>query len=322
MSALPVDNAAQATSAACFEHGKMQESSGYGKRLGEALRSEATAFVSRSLRTGDFAVTELRSDNPEHGLSAQLVREDAFLVGHQLTDYPVHEYFEEDRAAPAAVLRAGQTTLYDLKRDPRFNINKPIHCVQFYFPRIALNAIADHVEAPRIKELHYHPGVGVDDSVMQAMVSSLLPAFRAPQEACRIFVEQVTMAAGIHLAKTYGGMKLARALRGGLAPRLIKRAEEKLAANLEGNVSLADLAAHCGVSVGHFARAFRRSTGLSPHQWLLRRRVDEAKGLMRNRTLSLSEVALACGFVDQSHLTRVFARQTGMSPGAWRRNLA
>ena len=135
-------------------------------------------------------------------------------------------------------------------------------------------------------------------------------------------VEQVTMAVGIHVAKTYGGMKLAaRPLRGGLAPWQIKRAEEKLAANLEGNVSLADLAAHCGVSVGHFARAFRRSIGLSPHQWLLRRRIDEAKRLMRNRTLSLSEVALACGFVDQSHFTRVFTRIIGDSPGTWRRSL-
>jgi AraC-like DNA-binding protein len=301
----------------------MQESTAYGERLGEALRSEATAFVSRSLQTGDFAVTELRSDNPERGISAQLVREDGYLVGYQLADYPVHEYFEEDRAAPVTELRAGQTTLYDLKRDPRFNINKAIHCVQLYFPRAALNAIADHVEAQRIKELHYHPGVGVDDLVMQALVSSLLPAFQAPQEACRIFVEQVSMAAGIHVAKTYGGMKLAvRQLRGGLAPWQIRHAEEKLAANLAGNVSLADLAAHCGVSVGHFARAFRQSMGLSPHQWLLRRRVDEAKRLLRKRTLSLSEVALACGFVDQSHFTRVFTRRIGISPGAWRRNLA
>jgi hypothetical protein len=180
----------------------MQESTAYGERLGGALRSEATAFVSRSLHAGHFAVTELRSDNPEHGISAQLLREDGFLVGNQLTDYPVHEYFEEDRAAPATALRAGHTTFYDLKRDPRFNINKAIHCVQFYFPRVALNAIADNVEAPRVKELHYHPGVGVDDSVMHSLVSSLLPAFRPPQGVCCIFIEQVTMAAGIHLAKT------------------------------------------------------------------------------------------------------------------------
>src|SRR5262249_46241620 len=147
----------------------MQESTAFGKRFGEALRSEATAFVSRSLQNSNIAVTELRFDNPEHGISAQLAREDAYLVGYHLVDYPIHGYFEDERATPMKVLRAGQTTLYDLKRDPRFNINKSIHCVHFYFPRTALNAIADRVEAPRIKELHYRPGVGVDDNVMQAL---------------------------------------------------------------------------------------------------------------------------------------------------------
>jgi AraC family transcriptional regulator len=118
-------------------------------------------------------------------------------------------------------------------------------------------------------------------------------------------------------------MKLVvRPQRGGLAPWQIKRAEEKLVANLEGNVSVAGLAADCGVSVSHFARGFRQLMGLSPHQWLLRRRVDEAKRLMRNRTLPLAEVALTCGFVDQSHFTRVFTRRIGISPSTWRRNLA
>jgi AraC family transcriptional regulator len=59
---------------------------------------------------------------------------------------------------------------------------------------------------------------------------------------------------------------------------------------------------------------------LSPHQWLLRHRVEQAKMLLRDRTLSLSVVALSCGFADQSHFNRVFARLTGLSPGAWRRN--
>ena len=78
---------------------------------------------------------------------------------------------------------------------------------------------------------------------------------------------------------------------------------------------MADLAIDCGVSVSHFSRAFRQSTGLSPHQWLLKRRVDQAKSLLRDRTLSLSDVALSCGFGDQSHFTRVFTKLTGITPG-------
>ena len=71
----------------------------------------------------------------------------------------------------------------------------------------------------------------------------------------------------------------------------------------------------------NFSRAFRQSTGVSPHQWLLKRRADQTKSLLRDRTLPLSDVALSCGFADQSHFTRVFARLAGISPGAWRRNL-
>ena len=298
----------------------MQESSGYGERFGERLRAKATAFVSRSLHNANIAVTELRSDNPEHGISAPLMREDAYLIGYHLVDYPVHEYFEDDRIAPVTSLRVGQTTLYDIKRSPQFTINKACHCVHFYFPRAALNFIADNAEAERIGELRYQPGVGIDDPVVRALTSSLVPAFEYPDQASRLFVDHVTLAVGVHVARTYGGMiSQVRRSRGGLAPWQLKRAEDSLAANLEGDISLADLANDCGLSASHFARAFRQSTGLSPHQWLLRRRVDEAKGLLRERTLSLSVVALACGFGDQSHFTRVFSRLTGISPGSWRR---
>jgi transcriptional regulator GlxA family with amidase domain len=129
------------------------------------------------------------------------------------------------------------------------------------------------------------------------------------------------MAVGVHVAKTYGGMEsLVRPVRGGLAPWQMKRVEDTLAANLEGDVALADLASDCGLSVSHFSRAFRQSTGSTPHQWLLHHRIEQAKGLLRDHTLSLSDVALSCGFADQSHFNRVFARLTDLTPGAWRRN--
>ena len=79
------------------------------------------------------------------------------------------------------------------------------------------------------------------------------------------------------------------------------------------------IAAEFGLSTSHFSRAFRISTGLPPHQWLLRRRVTTAKQLMTVRDLSLSEIAISAGFANQSHFTRVFSSVVGVSPGAWRR---
>jgi AraC-like DNA-binding protein len=73
------------------------------------------------------------------------------------------------------------------------------------------------------------------------------------------------------------------------------------------------------LSVSHFSRAFAVSIGLPPHRWLLNRRVERAKSMLSNAAPTLSEVAIACGFADQSHFTRTFTREVGISPGAWRR---
>jgi AraC-like DNA-binding protein len=86
------------------------------------------------------------------------------------------------------------------------------------------------------------------------------------------------------------------------------------------DVSLSELALECGVSVTHFVRGFRRSTGTSPHQWLQGRRIGKAKALLSGSDLSLVEIALACGFSSQSHFSTAFKSSTGTSPGRWRRS--
>jgi len=102
----------------------------------------------------------------------------------------------------------------------------------------------------------------------------------------------------------------------------VRRAKEILSANLDGSVPLKEVAKECRLSASHFSRAFRRTVGAAPHNWLLTHRIEVAKANLRDRRLSLLEIALACGFADQSHLTRVFTRIVGVSPGAWRRGLA
>ena len=101
----------------------------------------------------------------------------------------------------------------------------------------------------------------------------------------------------------------------------INRACEKLECDLSGKISLKQIAAELDLSVGHFSRAFRISTGLPPHQWLLQQRLKVAKQLMAARDLSLSEIAISAGFANQSHFTRVFSAVVGVSPAAWRREM-
>jgi AraC family transcriptional regulator len=107
--------------------------------------------------------------------------------------------------------------------------------------------------------------------------------------------------------------------RGGLAAWQERKAVAYMEARLEQSFPVAEVAAVCGLSVNHFSRAFRRSTGKPPHRWLLERRIDKARQLLRSSDMTLADIALACGFAEQSHFTRVFTRLVGMPPGAWRR---
>jgi AraC family transcriptional regulator len=295
----------------------------YGERFGERLGvKNAPVIVTRVLRTAEIAAIEVRSDNPKPALSKSIPREDAFLVGLQLRDYPHHELWEDGKKAEICDLHAGESCLYDLKRDPVVLLDKPFHSVHFYLPRATLNAIADDVDAPAIGDLRYKPGAGIADGTIANLGRSIIVAFGLPEHASRLFADHVTLAIGVHVAQTYGGLRpVLRPTRGGLAPWQERRAKELLSANLDGVVTLKEVATECRLSVSHFSRAFRQTVGVAPHRWLLSFRVDLAKDLLLNPGTSLSEVALACGFADQSHFTRVFARATGISPGAWRRGL-
>jgi len=298
----------------------MATSEGYGQRLAERLRAEqAHAIVTRLLRTADMAVTETRCDDPAPGLSHSIQREDAYLVDLTLRDFPNRQYWEDGRQMPICELRTGQVVFHDLKRDPVALLDKPYHDLFFYLPRGALNAIADDADAPRIGDLNHKP-VGIDDNTISSLGWAVLPALSRPGQASQLFVDHVLLALGVHVAQTYGGMRpLSRPVRGGLAPWQVRRAKEILCANLDGSVPLKEVARECRLSVSQFSRAFRRTMGVAPHKWLLTRRVEVAKDRLRDNLLSLPDVALACGFADQSHLTRVFTRIVGLSPGAWRR---
>lgn len=105
---------------------------------------------------------------------------------------------------------------------------------------------------------------------------------------------------------------------GALAPWQLRRASDWMRTNLGLPISIADVAAQLGLSTSYFARAFRTSTGVPPHQWLLQRRIELALQLMQRPNLPLGEIAAACGFADQAHFSRVFAARLGVPPSRWR----
>jgi AraC-like DNA-binding protein len=106
---------------------------------------------------------------------------------------------------------------------------------------------------------------------------------------------------------------------GSLACRQAKRALEYIEAHLGSQIEIREIAKLVALSKSHFSRTFKRSVGFSPREYVSARRVERAKLMMRSTSERLSDIALICGFADQSHLNRHFRRLVGMSPGLWRR---
>jgi AraC family transcriptional regulator len=293
----------------------------YGKELASNFGvDEAPHIVTRVLQRAELAVTELLVDSPPGRISDLIPRQDAWMVCCHLQGRPSYEYWEEGKAFPIPHLRAGDTCIHHLQRDPAAMIDSPLHTMMWLVPHQALNALAEEANVAYIDELRSNPCVGVADETIRQISLSILPALRSPEQVSRLFADHVALALAAHVAHTYGGMPTGpRLVKGGLAPWQERRSKEMLAANLVGDIPLAEIAEACDLSVSQFSRAFRKSVGLAPHAWLLQARVEHAMTLLRQRDQSLAEIALACGFVDQSHFTRVFVRRVGLTPGSWRR---
>lgn len=275
----------------------------------------------RTLHKSTVAATELRCDQRNFGMTAPIPREDAYLIALQIRACPNHDlYFDGRRVQPKNFL-GGVTTIYDLRTDPVADVRDPFHSIMFYLPRTALDAMAHETGMRRVGDLRHQPGVSVDDPVVRGLLSALLPVISKPEEAHPLFLDHLASALIAHVAHRYDASSVSSDSPGGggLAHWQERRVKEMMSESLHKEITLAELANECGLSVRHFARTFRKSTGVTPHQWLLKHRVDHAQELMRHRGLSLSEIALASGFADQSHFSRVFTAILGTSPGAWRR---
>ncbi len=106
---------------------------------------------------------------------------------------------------------------------------------------------------------------------------------------------------------------------GGLAPARLRRVSELVLAKLEDELTLDEMAESAGLSPAHFSTMFRQSTGLSPHQFVVRERIERAKEMLRPAETRVLDVAVACGFKTQQHFARVFRKLCGSSPTEYRR---
>lgn len=157
------------------------------------------------------------------------------------------------------------------------------------------------------------------DPLIQQLGLTLLAEADSATPSGRLLSDSLIRTLMLHLLKNYGTSQTPiRTVTGGLSGYRLRRVKEFINENLDTDLGLAEISAIADLSQFHFARAFRKSTGLTPQQFLMKQRIERAKELLRKNDLPIVEVSLRTGFKNQSHFTSLFRKFTSLTPKVWR----
>ncbi len=177
--------------------------------------------------------------------------------------------------------------------------------VRVYLPRRRMISVAESMA--RKSEIRLRlPNPGFDDSVITNLLDIIDFAFENPEQTSQLLVDEVSILLMSHLIQNYSDASPVARNRGGLASWQERIAKEILVARISDPPTADELGLACGVSARHFIRAFRQSTGRTPHQWLMQERALKARSLLEHSGRTLAEISVLCGYANQSHFCRVF----------------
>ena len=164
--------------------------------------------------------------------------------------------------------------------------------------------------------------MGLDDPVIERFVSLGKRELSDGGAGGRLYVEGLAAALGIHLLRKYGTSKHQTSQhKGGLPPAQLRRVVDYINAHLTNELGLVELAGVAKLGPHHFGAAFKAAMGISPHQYVIERRIDRAREYLHEPDRQIADIAHAVGFSSQSHLTTHFRRLTGVTPARFRRQV-
>lgn len=183
-------------------------------------------------------------------------------------------------------------------------------------PQFVAQAAADNHFSSDFEFVEVYKG---DDRLIPQIGLTLLAESESESPSGRLFSDSLIQTLILHLLRNYSAAAVKQeAANGGLSGYKLRRIREFIAANLEEDLSLSEISAVAELSQFHFARAFRKTTGQTPQQFLMQQRIERAKELLARNELPIVEISLRTGFKNQSHFTTRFRKFTKLTPKTWR----
>jgi len=193
--------------------------------------------------------------------------------------------------------------------------NEDLHYLSIAISDAALTAASDGTSG----EVELRKTDNLVDARLDALVEAVNAERIAGFPSGRLFLDSVEQALAVAVVNGYAVRhRSVRTHRGGLGSARLRRIKELVHAKMEDELTLREMAQSVELSTAHFSRMFRKSTGETPHQFLLGQRVERAKEMLRSANARVMDVAVACGFKTQQHFAQVFRHECGASPTEYR----
>ncbi|MGB7442771.1 MAG: AraC family transcriptional regulator [Coleofasciculaceae cyanobacterium] len=189
-----------------------------------------------------------------------------------------------------------------------------------FFPKFFEQIINESVQ---VKQVELIPQIGLVDPFIQQVGLALKTDVEAGYPTGQMFGESLATGLVIHLLKHYSAwqVKLSSELARRLPKHQLQNVMDYVQAHLNQDISLSEMAGVLNLSQYHFCRLFKQSTGITPHQYLTRCRIDQAKQLLLETELKITEIAFEVGFANHSSFTRLFRQYVGVTPKKFRASL-
>jgi AraC family transcriptional regulator len=287
-----------------------------------ADRRSADVEMARVLKTAPLRIASDPSNGAiahwKHGALHDVVKP---MADHVIMTYPAGAQRLERRTGKSLAIgtaRPGAVTIIPAGSSARWDIPGLVNVVQLYLPHTTLERVASEAEATVPNDLVER--TGHPDLITSRLLLSAADVLDGNGSLDTLFRQQLTELLATRLLVAHAGAPTTiQPVTGGLSPTALRRAIERLRSDSDADVSLAALASDAGLSRFHFCRAFKESTGLSPHAWLRQHQLEQAMNMLRDTDASIVSVAAALGYASQTAFAAAFKRLTGETPSHWRR---
>jgi AraC family transcriptional regulator len=276
-------------------------------------KSNARMGLMQDPGESEVSVIQISTPAMQGTLAAPLNQEEFIYYVQRWDETAPFEYRHQDNERwSRCPLRAGHVMLFPRRHQFIGTARSAMKVLSVALKRSALSPLLNEYFAGDPESLCIYLHVGIEDVHIHTLMHQLQSAY---QRSDQMALDCLGQTLGLHLFLNYSKSRSTRKPRDyRLTPWQRRQFDEYIRTHLDQKISLASLAQTLGISRAHLTRMVRRSTGLSPHQYVLAQRVAHAQHLLRQGQHTIAEIACLTGFTDQSHLSRTFRQSFGVPP--------